>query len=515
MQNKRILEIVRILLQQSDYITIQSITGILQVSNKTIRNDLSTVGEYLEENHLTLEKKTGAGIRINGDEEVKLSLLKAISQKSRQLTDYSPQARKIYIGLRITNCEENCRIYELASELYVSRATIHKDISCLSEMLPDYNLQLIRKNNNGICIEGKERHLRDFMFDLMLEDNGYSSFVKLVQNPDYPYQNHFIFEALDYTDTDIHRLIQLVIHSGNNYINCLPFNSLVPALLRIFIMVIRVLDGNPVKLSESFMQDLQSQPLYPESQQLASVIKEEYKLPISEEEIRYLQIHFLSLQNKNGIPKSEQNEARQLGVELLRHWEAIFHRPFSEDTDFLESLVAHLGPALTRFHHGITIRNPMMSDIHAYYQNTFQIVRKSLQKLYPKYPYALNDDECGYITIHLAAALERTKQPLKTILVCHGGSGVSNLLMRKLTAQLPELQIISLESFLTIQTADLSQAELIITTIELNLNTDIPILTVNSLIHDYDILRLKEIIKKYYNAKNKPLEDVNVEELPQ
>lgn len=515
MQNKRILEIVRILLQQSDYITIQSITEILQVSNKTIRNDLSTVGEYLEENHLSLEKKTGAGIRINGDEEVKLSLLKAISQKSRQLTDYSPQARKIYIGLRIINCEENCRIYELASELYVSRATIHKDISGLSGMLPDYHLQLIRKNNNGICIEGKERHLRDFMFDLMLEDNGYSSFVKIVQNPDYPCQNRFIFEALDYTDTDISRLVKLVIHSGNNYINCLPFNSLVPALLRIFIMVVRVLDGHPVKLSAPFMEDLQSQPLYPESQQLASIIKEEYDLPISEEEMRYLQIHFLSLQNKNGIPKSEQNEARRLGVELLRYWEEIFHRPFSEDTDFLESLVAHLGPAITRVRHGITIRNPMMSEIHAYYQNTFRIVKKSLQKLYSEYSYDLSDDEIGYITIHLAAALERTKQPLQTVLVCHGGSGASNLLMRKLTAQLPEIRIISQESFLTIQRADLSQAELIITTIELNIDTEIPILTVNSLIHDYDILRLKEIIKKYYKAKNRPLEDVNVEELPQ
>lgn len=180
MQNKRILEIIRILLQQSDYITIQTITETLLVSNKTIRNDLATVADYLQENQLSLEKKTGAGIRINGGEEAKLILLKKISQKNRQLVNYSPKARKIYIGLRVINCEENCRIYELASELYVSRATIHKDLSCLAEMLPDYHLQLIRKNNNGICIEGKERHFRDLMFDLMLEDNGYHSFVRIV-----------------------------------------------------------------------------------------------------------------------------------------------------------------------------------------------------------------------------------------------------------------------------------------------------------------------------------------------
>lgn len=515
MQNKRILEIVRILLQQPDYITIQAITQILQVSNKTIRNDLITVAEYLKESRLLLNKKTGAGVRIDGDETIKLRLLKEISQKSRQITDYSPQARKLYLGLRIANCEENCRIYELASELYVSRATIHKDLFALSEMLPSYRLQLIRKNNNGICIEGKERHLRDFMFDLMLEDNGYSEFVKIVKNADYPCQNRFIFEALDYTDTDIHRLVQLIIRSGNNYINCLPFDSLVPALLRIFITMVRYLGERTVLLSESFMRDLQSQPLYPESRQLAQLLEKEYQIRFTEEEIRYIQIHFLSLQNKNGIPKDEQKEARLLGMDLLQYWESIFHRPFSEDTDFLESLTAHLGPAITRYHHGISIKNPMMPEIRTYYQNTFQIVKKSMEILRHRYPYDLIDDELGYIAIHLAAALERTKQPLKTILVCHGGSGASNLNFRKLTAQLSEIEIVSQESFLSIQNADLSQIDLIITTIELNLSADIPVLTVNSLIHDYDILRLKEIIKKYYKAKNTPLEEVNVDKLPQ
>ena len=515
MQNNRILEIVRILLQQSDYITIQTITQILQVSNKTIRNDLMLVDEYLKESSLTLSKKTGAGVRIQGDEEAKLRLLKEISQKSRQKTDYSPQARKIYLGLRIVNCEENCRIYELASELYVSRATIHKDLLALSEMLPPYRLGLIRKNNNGISIEGKERHLRDFMFDLMLEDNGYSKFVKIIKNADYPCENDFIFEALDYTDTDIHRLVQLIIHSGNNYINCLPFDSLVPALLRIFIIMVRNLDDHIVSLSTAFMQDLQSQPLYPESRHLALILEEEYQLHFSEEEIRYIQIHFLSLQNKNGIPKDEQQDARMLGTELLHYWEGIFHRPFSEDKDFLESLVAHLGPALTRYRHGISIKNPMMPEIRAYYQNTFQIVKKSMELLHDRYPYDLIDDELGYITIHLAAALERTKQPLKTILVCHGGSGASNLLSRKLTAQLSEIEIVSQESFLSIQNADLSEIDLIITTIELSLSAKIPVLTVNSLVHDYDVLRLKEIIKKYYNMKNTPLEEVSVENLPQ
>ena len=143
MENKRILELIRILLQQSDYITIQNISTLLQVSNKTIRNDLNVVSEFLNEHALSLCRKTGVGICINGDEEAKLTLLNSISTRANQVISYSPKARKNYIGLRLITCAENCRIYELSSELFVSRATIHKDISALSSQFAAYNISVL------------------------------------------------------------------------------------------------------------------------------------------------------------------------------------------------------------------------------------------------------------------------------------------------------------------------------------------------------------------------------------
>ena len=71
MENKRILEIIRILLQQQGYITIREIAALLNVSNKTIRNDLALTEGYLDEYHLSLHKKTGTGIRIEGKESRK------------------------------------------------------------------------------------------------------------------------------------------------------------------------------------------------------------------------------------------------------------------------------------------------------------------------------------------------------------------------------------------------------------------------------------------------------------
>ena len=47
MENKRIQEIIRILLQQETYITIHDIAELLHVSNKTVRNDLASVAACL------------------------------------------------------------------------------------------------------------------------------------------------------------------------------------------------------------------------------------------------------------------------------------------------------------------------------------------------------------------------------------------------------------------------------------------------------------------------------------
>ena len=57
MVNNRFLDVIKILLEHDDYITINAISKRLQVSNKTIRNDLKQVEEWLKENDLTLVKK--------------------------------------------------------------------------------------------------------------------------------------------------------------------------------------------------------------------------------------------------------------------------------------------------------------------------------------------------------------------------------------------------------------------------------------------------------------------------
>ena len=77
------MKIVDVLLKQDSYITIDKISEELAVSNKTIRNDLQIVDQYLEENNLKLIKKTGVGIRIDGKVRDKLHVLESVREIKR------------------------------------------------------------------------------------------------------------------------------------------------------------------------------------------------------------------------------------------------------------------------------------------------------------------------------------------------------------------------------------------------------------------------------------------------
>lgn len=505
MEQKRQMEIIRILLNQDHYITIKRLSEQLKVSGKTVRNDLNDIAGWLSCNELTLIKKTGMGILIEGSEEKKLAALNLLSSRSGSLTAYSPETRRIYIALRLVTCEDSCRIYELAEELYVSRATIHKDISSLSGLFEKHHIKLIRKNNNGVQLSGKERSLRDLMLYLMEEDTGYTDFMQLVQNPAYVCRDAFIFAALDYTDRDIYRFVRLFLHSDSSFIRALPFRSLLTLLLRLFICFIRILDGRFVTLSGQFIQELSTKALYSEARAAGELITGEYGLSIPPVELRYIQVHLLSLQNIPDVLTDGREDAAFIAEKLLSSWERTFHYPFTKDRELFNSLTAHLEPAVTRFRHGILIENPMMYEIKNYYRNTFLITKESIRFIEERYHCSLSDDEIGYIAIYLASALDRIKRPLSTILVSHGGKGAGSLLHEKLSSQIPEIKITSLESFISIQNADLSKTELILSTLSLPIKTSIPIIRITPLLSYQDILRLKEVICVYYKAKNDPL----------
>ena len=502
MINKRLLHIIRILLKQNTYVTIAELSNELNVSYKTIANDLKTVEAWLTEHGLELIKKTGVGVNIEGSNEIKLSVYQFISRKSKENIDYSPKARMIYIGMKLL-LESTCRVHELADDLFVSRATVHKDIHSLTAIFESYKIDLLRKNNNGITISGSEKNFRNCLIELMKIDNGYHIFYEMVKNTNYPCDGSFPFLGLDVNDDEFVEFLKVLENINSKYLHTLLFDSLVQVLHHLFVSFVRIKENHLIHLSESFLQELKFQPYYDDVYEICKAIENYYSIQYSEMEIRYLQVFFLSLKNTNEIRTDDRVDAQEITTSLINEWEKMLPYHLSKDAELTNSLYTHFCSAITRYRHGIVIENQLIDEIKLKYQHTFSIVKESMYLIENKFHCKISEEEMGLLTLHLAVALDKMKQPLTTLLICHEGSGANHLLLRKLQSQFSnELFIKDSQNYPTIDMDQLQHIDLILSTINLEIHADIPIIEINPLLSKYDIARLRDSLTPYYEHKN-------------
>lgn len=164
----RILEIINMLLNSEKPLTVDYIANRLKVSNKTIRNDLKKVEEYVQQKGVKIIKKPRVGILLEGPRNKRLELADEIKKSLDFEEPFSPEARKNYILKRLFMSKGSVTIKELAEELYVSRVTIHKDLRNVEKWLNKFNLKLLKKPNYGIEVVGDEENWRNAVASLIV-----------------------------------------------------------------------------------------------------------------------------------------------------------------------------------------------------------------------------------------------------------------------------------------------------------------------------------------------------------
>lgn len=500
----RIFSILMILLDSDTYITIDKIAKELNVSNKTIRNELSKLDDWIVSRNLKLIKKTGSGIMVEGSIQDKFAIRKEIAEKSKVIHDFSPQSRVNSIAIKLLGSNESLRVYNLAEEFYSSRATIHKDLEKVATLLGKYKIELIRKKNHGLTVSGKERYIRTCLVDLILNDSDIKNLVDMIIGVEGQPDEDNLLRTLDIKTGEMRRFHSTIRASHNQYLEELPLQTLVTILVMIYVTMRRYQMGSTVYLSEEFLRTLEGENFYHDVEEICRRIKEEYGINLPEIEKRYLQVYFISQSKNIGMHSSNEEEAKEITEHLVLEWEKEIGHPMIHEEDLKVSLILHLIPAVTRFKHGIQVENPILADIKKVHKNTFEIIAKSVGFIESKYDCIVTEEELGFLTLHLALELDKMKKPLNTVLVSHVGVGASKLLNERLTHQVPEIRISSQETYYSIYDLDLSEIDLVISTIELKLPKEKNVVYINPLIYDNDVMKIRNLIKPLFNEKNDP-----------
>ena len=461
------------LLAADQDITIKELANDLQVSPRTVHRDLKSAEEVLKENGLTLMKKSGVGLRISGSAESKANLELLLIQSDH--TDYTPEERLAMILSMLLEAGEPVKLFTIASELFVTVATISHDLDKLEEKLTDFNLHLIRKRGYGVKIEGAEKDKRALLSHLVMEHIDESDFIAMLRE-------NIQKNSRQQTDLISNRLLGLVQPEKLWMIEKrvermreeLPYeladSAYVGLVVHLALAVERLQQGEKIKFDAAYLSELAGTREYKLAAGMTEDLEKVLGMDIPADEVGYITMHLMGAKVRvehEYLTEDTGTDTAYRAGKLIQAVSSRLDIELASHEKLLYDLTAHLKPTLYRLKQEIKITNPMLEEIRRDYQELFETVEAGVRETFPDIYFP--DEEIGFLVLHFAAVLlvENEKTGLHALVICSSGIGTAKLLANQLKQKVPEVIRVDNKSLFEVKDADLSAYELVVSTIPL------------------------------------------------
>lgn len=482
---KRTKQILLEILNKDDT-TISSLATNFEVSQRTIRNDLNSINDFLSSNNLSnLSLRSNGLIEKRDDIEVAYDL---ISDKDFYTYKLSKEERKVMIAILLIESSEYITLSKIADILYVSRATIINDLNSVKEYLKSGNLTVISHANKGLRLEGLESYKRLFLLNIMMSDKDYKNLISSVSNEDMLLENHM---------DKVPKIINEQEHAHEKYLTDSSYNKLKTYLK---IAISRLNRGELIEHQDKVCKRELSM-----AQDILRYISQYCNIITTQDEENYLSCLLDSLRY---LKKNNENESMIKIQFITRQFiEGIsqeLKRDLNDDYDFYQNLSNHL-ESIFRLNTYNFVQNEFIDAVVRKNPDIIEAVKKHIDVIEKYAERKISDIEIAYITIHICAAIERKKNQeiaFHVILVCNGGIGTSQLLLAKLKSHY-NFQIVDIVSAHDEKNIINKNADLIISTVPLN-NLDIDYVIVSPLFTDEDYIRVGSKIDEIRNYRNIP-----------
>ncbi|EQG75400.1 PRD domain protein [Clostridioides difficile DA00165] len=472
--HKRLLTLFKLLNESDDKITCKTLSNHLKVSERTIRNDITSINGTLEKNGAIIKIKKGEGYYIDilnlALYQQYLALISDDIMDSSEIPD-SPIERNQYILKYILYNNTYIKLEDLANSLYVSKFTILNDIKRIKPILSKYNLILVSKPYYGVKVEGKEIDIRRCISNNMINRNFENYIIGITDR-----------EIELFNNVDLIELQRVVLSEINKFnINFLDFN-LKNFIIHLAITVSRILDGYCLdNVLDVVLTDFQSNTTV---ENIFNYIESKYTIIISKADRVYLYNHFIT---KSSLLDNVSNRVDTKIIEYVEEILEVINNQYTfdlrNDSVLFDDLVLHFKSILNSKSYNLNKVNPLINTIKSNYPLAFEITLNAIEKVFKNSIYSLTEDEIGYVSLHIGAGIERFFQSnikcKNVVLVCGSGYGSSRLLEVQLNKVFHDkiniLQCLSFNQFLA---SELSDVDIIISTIPLN-HDSIPIVLVD------------------------------------
>lgn len=492
-QDSRKRKLLDLLLRTEKFYPVAFFAEKLNVSEKTVRNDLKALESLFRKiPGSEFIKKPSMGILLRISEEEKERLLAEIHNSDFHTMDVD--GRRIYLLYLLLFEERIYTLQELANRFYTSKSTIHHDLREIDRWLNKYDLRLIKRTNYGIKVEGNEKDWRRSMFELI---------ESLVTNPNRSAQ----YDWFAPIHNEIQFIKRILINIRKEF--QIPFVEVGIENLAIetYLIVKRVKEKKRIHLHTLDGIPLNFDWVYPIVQKLIDILSANYAIRFPESEIDYLiyQILGTKLDLSEGfytgetINKIITSQIASYSKALIEKVERFTHIPFVQDELLQSGLTLHLYTAYHRLKFGLPIVNPMLEEIKQTYRYIFEAVFAAVPEMEEEAGVTIPEDEVGYIVLHFQASLERRKEESKkkrALVVCAHGIGSAQLLVSKLRKSFPGIDILNAVSVSSLNSVlEKERVDFIVSTMPLK-DQKIPVVQVSPLLSPKEYEAIERVVNE-------------------
>ncbi len=462
--NERTQKIINMMLNRSSASSIREIAEELEVSTRTVYNELDKANSWLRMKKLP-ELSVLRG-NVQPFLESEKSKFETVMEISKPQDDYifTPSERTKIIICQIISSDRAIYVEDLMNTCMVSRNTIFADLQAVISQLYSYQLELGYEKKKGYWIDGDPIRVRAifFLYFSMLEpllEMGKLHFLDMQKIDVYLEQLEKVEEELQvsYVQNDMLALVAILplMHRDERHL---------------------------------YFPDLKTEKVR-ETQEYQLVKK--YFSELSDMEKIYLTLHLLggrlaSYSNEEEILEEKNETVMEIAKNLVIEFERKACVVFEQKEDLIRDLYRHIAASIYRYRFGIQIGNPMAEDIRREYSSLFDITRSTVRYLEQQIGVQISDSEVAYLVLHFGAHLEYAKhdeKELRILVVCVNGVATGNMICHELKRILPQVNIVGVQSVSEIRNPQ-NLCDLIVSSVKLK--TVVPVIVVNPILNDFD-----------------------------
>lgn len=481
-RSKRLLDV---LLEQSDYLSLNHLAKALDVSRRTVYYDISKVNIWLEQAGLPaleIVREKGLFVPYGEREEIQAYLE---TDNAGQAYIFSPEERCKGIVCYIIYSESPVYLEQLTECFEVSRNTVFKDLKAVAEQLGQYELKLDYQARLGYQMAGDPVRIRA-LFMLY-----FSEMSPLFQS------GAFRFFQPEKIKGYYGKMKEIEAALGINYVDGVLFSlaALIPILYR---------HQHPILFPGLKASEMQKTREYGLARSFFP------DLPLEEQS--YLALHLLG-SRINTVPTEffanpSKGYIHDLAKELITEFEKIACVVFEEREALERALFLHLSTSLYRYQYGIQIGNLMGKDVVKEYPDLFSITSAVVKKLETNIGGPIPDSEIAYLSLHFGSFLkisEGDSQRLRILIVCANGTATGNMLKREVQKLLPFAEIVDVRAAIGLMNVQ-DVCDLVISTVKIN--SVVPNIVVHPILTEFDrrgILNHKLIAPKQIEIRREQI----------